>query len=97
VPDVTLLLTLPWEEGLARAAERGGHDRLEREAAAFHARVAAAFASFAELAWQRAHPESGPVEVVDARGSEAEVAARIDGALGRRWPETFPLGSGSHA
>src|SRR5215211_3823755 len=36
VPDVTLLLTLPVTEGLARAIDRGGHDRMERAELAFH-------------------------------------------------------------
>ena len=43
VPDLTLLLTLPVEEGLARATRRGGHDRMERAELAFHERVARAF------------------------------------------------------
>ena len=30
VPDLTLLMTLPVQEGLARAARRGGHDRMGR-------------------------------------------------------------------
>ncbi len=43
VPDRTLLLMLPPEEGLARAGKRGGHDRIERAELAFHERVAKAF------------------------------------------------------
>src|SRR5919198_2286538 len=59
-PDLTLLLMLPVKEGLARAKSRGAHDRIEREDAAFHERVADAFAEIATAEWQDAHPEAGP-------------------------------------
>ena len=97
VPDVTLLLDLPAREGLARAAARGAHDRIERAGADFHARVAAAFRGFADQAWQRAHPEAGPVDVIDARGSENDVFERITHALASRWPETFLSLGRSHS
>ena len=89
-PDLTLLLSLAVEEGLARAAKRGAHDRMEQADAAFHERVARAFAEFASRGWQSAHPEAGPVETVDARGGVKDVFARILSALGKRWPENFP-------
>ena len=69
---------------------------MERSGAVFHERVAAAFALYATAAWQAAHPEVGPIVVVDARGSEDEVAERVVAALAGRWPETFALGQGSH-
>jgi dTMP kinase len=90
VPDLTLLLTLPPAEGLARAARRGAHDRMERAEAAFHDRVSAAFARFASSEWQRAHPECGPIAVIDARGSEPEVSARVRAEIARCWPASFP-------
>jgi dTMP kinase len=96
VPDLTILLDFPVAEGLARAGARGEHDRMERSGAVFHDRVAAAFALYATPAWQAAHPEVGPIVVVDARGSEDEVAERVAGALAGRWPETFALTTGSH-
>lgn len=96
VPDLTILLDFPVAEGLARAGARGGHDRMERSGAVFHERVAAAFAQYATPAWQAAHPEVGPIVVVDARGSEDEVAERVVGALAGRWPETFAPAIGSH-
>ena len=77
VPDLTILLDLPADEGLARAARRGAHDRMERAGADFHARVAEAFAGAADRAWQASHPEAGPIAVVDAVGSEDVVAARV--------------------
>ena len=89
VPDLTLLFDLPVSEGLARADRRGARDRIERAGDDFHARVDAAFRGFADAAWQRAHPEPGPVQRVDARGSEREVRARVAGVLAARWPETF--------
>jgi dTMP kinase len=90
VPDLTLLLMLPAADGLARADRRGERDRLERADAAFHDRVARAYADFADERWQRAHRECGPIAAVDARGTEAEVFARVVDVLRTRWPETFP-------
>jgi dTMP kinase len=90
-PDLTVLLSLPVEEGLARAARRSGRDRMEREDPAFHERVARAFTEFATKEWQAAHPEAGPVESVDARGSTKEVFTRVLSVLHARWPDTFQL------
>lgn len=87
VPDLTILLTLAPEAGLARAGARSGHDRIERAEAAFHARVAEAFARFAEAEWQAAHPECGPIVAVDASGSEDEVEQRVRTLLAARLPE----------
>ncbi len=42
-PDLTLILDLPVEAGLARAAHRGGHDRFEKKGIAFHQRLRDAF------------------------------------------------------
>lgn len=92
VPDLVLLLTLPVSEGLSRAAQRGAHDRIEQAELAFHERVARAFDRFATPAWQREHPECGPIVVVDGAGTEAEVYDRVWGELHARWPGTFPMG-----
>ncbi len=96
IPGVTLLLDLPTDEGMTRIAARGEPDRMERSGADFHARVAAAFRTFAGAEWQRAHPECGPIAAVDARGSEDAVADRIWTQLSSRWPETFRPVSESH-
>ncbi len=90
VPDLTLLLTLGVEEGLARAARRGAHDRMEQAALAFHERVARAFERFATSAWQQAHSECGPIVLVDAGGDEATVFDGVLRVLRAHWPETFP-------
>ena len=91
VPDLTVLLSLPAEEGLARAARRGEHDRIERADARFHERVAAAYARFAGADWQSRHPDCGPIAVVDASGSEGEVFERVHTLLRERWPGSFPI------
>lgn len=91
VPDLTLLLQVPMADGMARAARRGGPDRMEQSGDAFHDRVAAAFARFATVEWQQAHPECGPIMPINGDGDEAAVAARIRQVLANRWPETFPL------
>lgn len=77
VPDLTMLLTLPVNEGLARAEQRAERDRMERNTDEFHHRVAQAFATFATAAWQDAHPECGPIVTVDASGSPDDVFARV--------------------
>jgi dTMP kinase len=93
VPDLTFLLMLPPDEGLARAERRSGRDRMERADLAFHERVASAFTEFSSGPWQDAHPECGPIVTVDAHGSEAEVFGRVLAALGARWPASFPVSS----
>jgi dTMP kinase len=93
VPDLTLLLTMPVADGLARAVERGERDRMERAELAFHERVALAFETFTTSDWQAAHPECGPIVLVDATGSEAAVFDRVLGTLRTRWPGTFPVAS----
>jgi dTMP kinase len=89
VPDVTLLLALDPAVARARVEARGALDRMEQEAPGFHARVADAFLTAADPAWQRDHPEVGPVALVDADGAPDAVAERVWALLGRRWPETF--------
>jgi dTMP kinase len=90
IPHLTLLLDLPGAEGLARAAARGAPDRLERSGDEFHRRVSAAFREFATVAWQRAHPEAGPVVSVEASGGEGDVEERLWAVLQARLGETFP-------
>ena len=86
VPDLTLLLSLPATEGLSRAARRGGPDRMESAQLDFHERVSKAFTMFATEPWQRAHPECGPIVIVDAAGSPDDVFARVLSAVRKRWP-----------
>lgn len=79
VADLTLLLDMPAEDGLRRARRRGAttqgnrEDRFEQESLEFHRRIREGY-----LAIARREPR---VRIVDARGSEAEVAARIDAAV----------------
>ena len=91
VPDLTLLLTIPVERGMARVGARDrGLDRIENVELDFHERVARAFETFAAPAWQSAHPECGPIALVDATGSEHDVAALVLAELHARWPGSFP-------
>ena len=85
VPDLTILLRYPVHQGLERAAGRAvAHDRMEAMGGPFHERVAAALATFAEPAWQAAHPECGAIVSVDATGTEDDVAQRVLGVVGER-------------
>jgi dTMP kinase len=69
-PDLTVLLDLPPEVGLARARGRAVADRLESESLDFHQRVRQTFRALAE-----ADPDR--YLVVDARQSPDEIAAVI--------------------
>jgi dTMP kinase len=97
VPDLTILLRLSVAAALARTDSRGARDRIESASDDFHHRVAEAFDRFAEPAWQRSHPESGPVVAIDAAGSVDEVAAAVLTTLEQTWPETFRPAVGSHS
>lgn len=88
-PEVTVLLSLPVKEGMARVARRGAHDRIEQAEADFHDRVGRAFAEFTTKEWQSAHPEAGPVVTVDGSGDVKAVFERVRSALDERWPGTF--------
>lgn len=90
VPDLTLLLRFRADEGLARAAARGAHDRMEQAGAAFHARVADAFVRFEGADWQREHPETGPILPVDADGDADAVEARLASVLAEVFPVLRP-------
>jgi dTMP kinase len=72
-PDLTLLLDMPVDVGLARSRQRDAgktRDRFERERAEFFERVRAGY-----LRQARAEPER--VAVIDAAASVDEVTARI--------------------
>lgn len=74
-PDMTVLLDMPVEEGLHRAVERNDRqeireDRFEQESLRFHERVRQGYLKLVAA--------ENRFFVVDARGSTAEVAERID-------------------
>lgn len=69
-PHLTLLLDLPVEQGLARAAQHKDTDRLERENIEFHQRVREAF-------WAVAQRDPFRVKIINGAASPEEVAAEI--------------------
>lgn len=74
-PDLTLVLDLPVEVGLARADTLGGLEaRFERKGAAFHTVIRQAFLDIAAA-------EPGRCVVVDASGSPEAVAVAIWSAV----------------
>jgi len=79
IPDLTLILDLPAEVGLARASERGlGEGRFEAKGAAFHERLRAAFLEIATA-------EPARCRVIDADADVDTVSERIGAALDQRW------------
>ncbi len=90
VPDLTIVLRLDPAVGLARAAARGAHDRMERAGTEFLRRVAGAFEQACDPAWQRAHPEVGPIAALDADGSPEAVEARLLATLAPLLPALAP-------
>ncbi|MEE8294748.1 MAG: dTMP kinase [Sphingomonadales bacterium] len=74
-PDLTLVLDLPYEEGLKRsgartAGDQDPEDRFERKGEEFHGKLRLAFLEIAALNPNRC-------QIIDATGSEQEVGARI--------------------
>jgi dTMP kinase len=77
-PDLTLILDLPVEAGLRRAASRGqGEDRYEKMGLEFHRRLRDGF-----LAIARTDPAR--CEVIDADRGIGDIQAAIRAAVGRR-------------
>ena len=78
--DLTLLLDLPIEQGLARASQRGESDRIESEQAAFFDRVRAGYRA-------RATAEPDRIHVIDSsRDIETvgdDVLAALDDFIAR--------------
>lgn len=79
VPDLTLLLDYPAEEGLQRARARNqannleSEGRFEQEALAFHQRIRQGYIDLAK--------SEKRVQIIDALGSEDLVAKRISSAV----------------
>ena len=80
VPDLTFLLDVPVEQGLARAFSRGERDRMEREHVEFHEHVRAAYQA-------RVEADPARFRVIDARQSQSDVAAAVRSEL-ECWMDT---------
>jgi dTMP kinase len=76
-PDLTLILDLPVELGLARAAARGGADRFERLDRAFHERLRDGYRQIAAA-------DSARCVVIDASGEPRQVHERVLAAVAER-------------
>ena len=90
-PDLNLVIDIPPSEGLARAAMRGSHDRMERSGQEFHARVSKAFTEFASDDWQKKHEECGRIVRVDGSGVPDDVHKRIVKTLAQNLPHEFGM------
>ncbi|MBN0987925.1 dTMP kinase [Amphritea pacifica] len=73
-PDLTILLDLPVEVGLARASQRGALDRFENERITFFERVRNAYL-------ERAVADPERFAVIDASGTLEQVQHQIRGVL----------------
>jgi dTMP kinase len=81
-PDLTLILDLPVDVGLARALSRGGSEgRFEAKGQAFHQRLRDAYLAIAEA-------EPARCKVIDAQDD-------IDAVAGRIWTAVQPLIQGA--
>jgi dTMP kinase len=78
-PDLTLLLDVPVEMGLRRAARRGVPDRFEGEDRAFHERVRACYLAMAAQ-------EPNRMRVVDTAAEPAAVQQRLRAILAEYLP-----------
>ncbi len=76
-PDLTIILDLPVEQGLARSAARGGPARYESLPADFHERLRRKFLGIAAAAPDRC-------VVIDATQDKADVAAQVRAAVETR-------------
>lgn len=91
-PDLTLILDLPPEAGLARAQSRGEGapaDRFEAEALGFHERLRAAFRAIAE-----AEPER--CRLIDASLDPDAVEAAIRASVAAWRPDLLPAAGEGH-
>ncbi len=70
LPELTLWLDLPVDEGMARAGKRSVADRFEQQASDFFMRIYEGFSALADQ-----HPDR--IQRIDANGSSEEVNARI--------------------
>jgi dTMP kinase len=87
VPELSVVLDLPLEESIERAARSGGApDRIEREERGFRRTVREAYLALAES-------EPG-VEILSAVGTPDEVHERIRALLQARFPQTFRVATG---
>lgn len=77
-PDLTLLLDIPVEQGLARASARAEKDRFESEQSAFLERVRQGYLA-------RANAEPQRFRVIDASQSIAAVEQQIHQVLTHWW------------
>lgn len=83
-PDLTIMLDLPVDTGLARAAERAdGEDRYERLGRLFHERLRQAFLDIAKRAPERC-------VVIDASGDLNSVEAAVRATVAERLGVEFP-------
>ncbi len=73
-PDLTLVFDLDAEEGLTRAAQRGGAARFEARGLAFHQALRTAFRELAEA-------EPTTCRLIDAKGTAEQVATRVRRAI----------------
>lgn len=80
-PDLTVILDLPVDVGLARAAERGGADRYERMGGAFHQSLRDAFLDIAKREPARCGVIDGTADVETVADAVHHLAVERLGAL----------------
>ena len=81
-PDLTILLDLPIETGLARREAAGEANRFEQKVTEFHQAVRSGFLDLAAREPER-------FSVIDAAPAESDVAALIEQAVMRRFADSL--------
>ncbi len=74
VPDMTLLLDIPVEQGMSRVESRGEKDRIELEAMDFFQRVRQAY-----IARSKKYPQR--IKLIDSSKTKAHTSAQIEQIL----------------
>jgi dTMP kinase len=82
-PDLTLILDLPVDVGLARASTRGGDDRFERKGRDFHERLRRGFLEIAAA-------DPGRCATIDASGDPAAIHELVWAEVERRLLHAAP-------
>jgi len=76
MPDLTILLDLPVDEGLSRRRGAGAMNRIDKKAITYHSKVRERFLELADM-------QSDRIKVVDSSGSREMTLKRVKAHVDR--------------